>query len=173
MSKSVSKSVPKSAKSVVLYEETVPLGWLFLALGGVAWAAMVGFLIFALLSPVGAKDLFSLSVPVLAIVFFTFTLWNFKSLKIKITSRDVELRFGPIFKTIIERRHIISSSVTKANFGRYLSVGSRRGADGSRAYIALFGPAVQLERRNEAPFVFTSRNPEEICALLERPGKKK
>lgn len=173
VSKSVSKNVPNNGKSVVLYEENVHMGWKFLAGGVVAWLAMAGFLVYSVLSPASSKEIWPYSVPVLLTLTFGFLLASYRLLKIRITSRDVELHFGPISNTVIERRHIISSAVTTTGFAQYLSIGPRRSIDGTRAYITSFGPAVLLERRNEAPFVFSSRNPEEICALLERPGKKK
>ena len=62
--------------------------------------------------------------------------------------------------------------MTKADFRTYGGVGIRFGTDGSRAYNTDFGEAVKLTLHHCRAFVFSTKNPQKICNLINEFTKK-
>ncbi len=61
---------------------------------------------------------------------------------------------------------ITNCDITKARFRTYGGIGIRFGLDGSLAYNTDFGEAVKLTFQSGRPFVFSSRNPQKLCNLI-------
>jgi len=68
-------------------------------------------------------------------------------------------------------QEIVSCQITKASFGRYGGIGVRYGFDGSTAYTTSFGNAVEIIPKEGRPFVFSSKNPEKICKIINAKTK--
>ena len=93
--------------------------------------------------------------------------WNFRGLRIIITSEYLNVNYGIFNHKNIPLQEITGCEETKANFKRYGGIGVRLGWDGSVAYNTDFGEAVKLILRKGRPFVFSTRNPQKICNLIE------
>ena len=65
----------------------------------------------------------------------------------------------------------MSCETTKATFKKYGGVGIRLGSDGSWAYNTDFGDGVKLTYQNGRPFIFSTRNPQKICNLINELSK--
>ena len=61
---------------------------------------------------------------------------------------------------------IVSCKLVKASFSRFGGVGIRFGFDGSWAYTASFGNAVEIIPKNGRTFIFSSANPQRICPII-------
>jgi len=92
--------------------------------------------------------------------------WNYRGLKITLTSNQLEVTYGIFNHKRIPLTKIISCDITKAHFKTYGGVGIRFGVDGSWAYNTDFGEAVKLTFQSGRPFVFSTKNPQEICYLI-------
>ncbi len=92
--------------------------------------------------------------------------WNYRGLKITLTSNQLEVAYGIFNHKRIPIKKITSCDKTKANFRTYGGVGIRFGVDGSWAYNIDFGEAVKLTFQSGRPFVFSTKDPEKICNLI-------
>jgi len=92
--------------------------------------------------------------------------WNYRGLKITLTKNQLEIAYGIFNRKKIQLNNITSCDITKANFRKYGGVGIRLGLDGSWAYTTDFGEAVKLTFQSGRPFVFSTRNPQKICNLI-------
>ncbi len=92
--------------------------------------------------------------------------WNYRGLKITLTSNQIEVAYGIFNHKRIPIKKITSCDKTKANFRTYGGVGIRFGVDGSWAYNTDFGEAVKLTFQSGRPFVFSTKNSEQICNLI-------
>ena len=92
--------------------------------------------------------------------------WNFRGLRITLTQEQLEVKYGIFNHKKIDLQKISGCETTKANFRKYGGVGIRLGLDGSWAYNTDFGQAVKLIFQKGRPFVFSTRNPEKICNLI-------
>lgn len=162
---SISREKDIHKNNEILYKEWVPAGkfvkavilfvcLLIISLGIIIYAFMpeeVGFisLIF------GAVSL---------IIFLLF--WNYRGLKITLTSNYLEVVYGIFNHKKIALSKIASCDITKAHFRIYGGVGIRFGLDGSVAYNTDFGNAVKLRFHYGRPFLFSTNNPEVICNLI-------
>ncbi len=93
---------------------------------------------------------------------------NYQGIQIRITSKELMIRYGFLNRKHIHMSNIVSCEPAKANFGKYWGVGIRYGTDGSWAYSTSFGNAVKITQLKGRPFVFSSKNPDEICAIINR-----
>ena len=93
---------------------------------------------------------------------------NYRGIQIRITSKELVIRYGFLNRKHIHMSNIVSCEPTKANFGKYWGVGIRYGTDGSWAYSTSFGNAVKITQLKGRPFVFSSNTPDEICAIINR-----
>ena len=94
--------------------------------------------------------------------------WNFRRLKITLTNNKLEVRYGIFNHKRIPLNIITSCDITKARFRTYGGVGIRFGVDGSWAYNTDFGEAVKLTFQSGRQFVFSTRNPQGICNLINK-----
>jgi len=92
--------------------------------------------------------------------------WNYRGLKIALTSNQLEVKYGIFNHKRIHLQKVTSCDIIKARFRTYGGVGIRYGLDGSWAYNTDFGEAVKLTFQDGRPFVFSTRNPQEICNLI-------
>lgn len=93
--------------------------------------------------------------------------WNFRGLKITLTKNQLEVDYGIFNHKRISLQKISVCEITKANFRKYWGIGIRLGLDGSWAYTTDFGEAVKLIFQEGRPFVFSTRNPQKICNLIQ------
>ena len=107
------------------------------------------------------------------LVFLLFIYWNYRGLSIRIKDNTLFLSYGLFNKKSFSLSDIVSCRKTKA-FGRYLGVGVRYGLDDSMAYTTSFSNAVEVTPKEGRVFVFSSKNPDKICQIIEanRPGTK-
>jgi hypothetical protein len=107
----------------------------------------------------------SMSWAILAILLLVF--YNYRGLKIKINDMSLTVEYGRFDKKSFLLKNIISCKTTKA-FGRYLGIGVRLGLDGSIAYTTSFASAVEVTSKEGRVFVFSSKNPDKICAIINQ-----
>ena len=98
---------------------------------------------------------------------------NFRGLKITLTNNQLEVAYGIFNHKRIPLQKISGCEITKAIFRKYGGVGIRLGLDGSWAYTTDFGEAVKLVFQKGRPFVFSTRNPQEICNLINELSNQK
>ncbi len=156
----------KSSSTPALYEERISSPVLG-TLSFMFTAAAIGLTVAGLRSETQQRDLLTtaafmafIGLPVLA---------NFRILVVRITAESLELRFG-LFRSRTPLADIVDMRPDAATFRRYLGIGFRYGRDGSLAWVARFGPAVRMVRRNSRfPLVvFTSRNPAAMIAAIKK-----
>ncbi len=135
---------------------------------------LLGSLAGLLLSGVPQSDWPGLVIAVAIAVAVSFVGWNYRAIEIRVTRDAFEARYGLFNRTVISTSQIVACQPTQASFGRYLGIGVRLGRDGSRAYTTSFGPAVEVRRRSQKPFVVSTNRPQELCNSinLALKGKK-
>jgi hypothetical protein len=102
---------------------------------------------------------------VLAILLLVF--WNYRGLQIKINDENLSVKYGRFDKKSFLLKDISSCKKTKA-FGRYLGIGVRVGLDGSMAYTTSFATAVEVTPKIGRVFVFSSKNPDRVCEIINQ-----
>ncbi len=102
---------------------------------------------------------------ILAILLLVF--YNYRGLRINITDESLSVDYGRFDKKSFLLKDIISCKKTKS-FGRYLGVGVRVGIDGSIAYTTSFASAVEVTPKVGRVFVFSSKNPDRVCDIINR-----
>lgn len=150
-----------------IYREWVPAGILNKVLTILFTAAVVFATLFMILSiDLSIEDLYGFTIAwiVLALVLFLF--WNYRGLEIKIYNNQLSIKYGIFNKKIIKLKEIVSCQPTNASFGRYGGSGVRFGSDGSTAYTTSFGNAIEIVPIKGRTFVFSSKNPEKICEII-------
>ena len=119
------------------------------------------------------KDLMFIGILFGCISLFILLLyWNFRGLKITLTKDQLEVVYGVFNHKRIPLQKISKCDITKANFRTYGGIGIRLGLDGSWAYNTDFGEAVKLTFQHGRPFVFSTRNPQKICILINKLAEK-
>ena len=93
---------------------------------------------------------------------------NYRGIQTRITSKQIVVRYGLFNRKSIQMSDIVSCEPTTANFGKYWGVGIRYGTDGSLAYSTSFGNAVKIIQLKGRAFVFSSKNPNEICSVISQ-----
>jgi len=104
-------------------------------------------------------------------IFISFIYLNFRGLQIILTNNQIEVKYGIFNHKTIPLKKIMRCETTKATFKKYGGVGVRYGLDGSWAYNTDFGEAVKLTYQNGKPFVFSTKNPQKICNLINELSK--
>ena len=151
------------------YSEWVPAGALVKGLFAMVSLiiVVVTFAVFFFSEEFLVEDILGVSVSwgVLAILLLVF--YNYRGLNIRINDESLTVQFGRFDKKSFLRKDISSCKKTKS-FGRYLGVGVRAGLDGSIAYTTSFASAVEVTPKDGRVFVFSSKNPERICEIINR-----
>jgi hypothetical protein len=150
------------------YTEWVPTGRLVKGLFAMISVIIVfvTFAVFLFNGGLLVEDIFGVSLAwaILGILLLVF--WNYRGLQIKITDQKLSVDYGRFDKKVFLLRDISSCKKTKS-FGRYLGVGVRVGFDGSLAYTTSFDSAVEVTPKVGRVFVFSTKNPDKICQIIE------
>ncbi len=149
----------------ILYTEWVPAGRFIkvVVLFACILIASLGIIVTAFL-PIELAFIGIICGAVSLLIFLMY--WNYRELKITLTSNQIEVAYGIFNHKRIPIKKITSCDKTKANFRTYGGVGIRFGVDGSWAYNTDFGEAVKLTFQSGRPFVFSTKNSEQICNLI-------
>jgi len=148
-----------------LYVEWVPVG---------RFVKIIMLFVFVLIFTIGIiftafmhGELMVMGIIYCGISLFIFLLyWNFRGLRITLTNNQLEVDYGVFNHKKISLQEISGCEITKANFRKYGGVGIRFGLDRSWAYNTDFGEAVKLILKKGRPFIFSTRNPQKICNLI-------
>jgi len=111
---------------------------------------------------------FLFAVSASAAAFLLFLFWNYRGIQIKVTEKELQVRYGVFNNKRIPLKDIVSCEPVKISFRKYGGVGIRYGIDGSWAYATSLGDAVKINLRKGKPFVFSSNNPEKICNIIKK-----
>ena len=151
----------------LLYKEWIPVGKFVkgLVLFVLLLLISIGIIITAFI-PKGLT-FFGIICGVVSLFIFLIY-WNYRVLKITLTKNQLEVEYGIFNHKKIPIKKITICEITKANFRNYWGVGIRLGVDGSWAYNTDFGEAVKLTFQDGRPFVFSTRNPQKICNLINK-----
>lgn len=149
----------------IVYAEWVPAGKVVKAV--IFFAFLLILSLGTIISLINPEELWFVGIifGVVSLLIFLFY-WNYKGLKIKLTSNHLEVSYGIFNHKRIPLTKITSYDITKASFRTYGGVGIRFGLDGSWAYNTDFGEAVKLTFQSGRPFLFSTRNPQKICNLI-------
>lgn len=151
----------------VSYSEWVPAGALVKGLMAM-FSAIIVLVTLALFLRGGTsgEDAFGLAFGWGILAFVLFLFWNYRGLRIQISGGKLLVNYGLFNRKSFLLDDIASCEKNKASFGKYLGVGVRYGFDGSLAYTTSFGDAVMVVPKRGRTFVFSSKNPDEICEIL-------
>ncbi|MBD3191904.1 MAG: hypothetical protein GF308_14750 [Candidatus Heimdallarchaeota archaeon] len=97
---------------------------------------------------------------------FIFIGFNFRGVKITLTSETLVVKFGLFNTRSIPLQDITVCEAINASFGRYLGFGVRISFDSSLAFTTNFKEALRLTYQEKRLFVFSTRNQQELCELL-------
>ena len=131
-----------------------------------------GTLFIILLVDLSIEDFYGLIFSWVTLAFILFLFWNYLGLEIKINLDELFVNYGVFNKKSIKLKEIVSCQITKASFGRYGGSGVRYGCDGSTAYTTSYGNAVEIIPKEGRTFVFSSKNPEKICKIINKKTGK-
>jgi len=131
------------------------------------FAAVIVLLTYLSLSPFNLRLPRSSQVLVvfadLAVIFLYL---NLRTLRIRVTGRELHVAFG-VIGTSIPLSEVLYVEAEKPSFWRYGGMGVRWGWDGSVGYLINYGEAVRVTRRRGRAFLFSTRNPETVINTLE------
>lgn len=152
----------------VSYSEWVPTGALVKSLF-VGFSAYIVIFTLAILlfTEVSLDTVYGLVFGWGILTFLLFLFWNYRGLKIQISSKKLFVVYGLFNRKSFLLKDIVSCNKTKASFGRYWGVGVRYGSDGSVAYTTSFGDAVEVAPKEGRKFVFSSKRPDEVCEVIK------
>ena len=151
----------------LLYKEWIPVGKFVKVL--VLFVFLLIISIGIIITAFKPKELTFLGIIFGVLSLFILLLyWNYRGLKITLTKNQLDVEYGIFNHKKIPIKKITRCEITKANFRKYGGVGIRFGLDGSLAYNTDFGEAVKLTFQYGRPFVFSTRNPQEICNLINK-----
>jgi len=149
------------------YSEWVPAGYLIKGLMGMFSAVIVFVtLLLCLQGRTVGEDFWGLAFGWGILAFVLFLFWNYRGLRIQISSSRLFVTYGLFNQKSFLLNDIVSCERIKASFGRYLGVGVRYGFDGSLAYTTSFGDAVMVVPKRGRTFVFSSNKPDHVCKIL-------
>ena len=151
----------------ILFAEWVPAGKFIKVL--VLFVCLLIFSIGIIITAFIPKELTFLAIICGVVSLFIFLIyWNYRGLKITLTKNQLDVEYGIFNHKKIPIKKITICEITKANFRNYWGVGIRLGVDGSWAYNTDFGEAVKITFQDGRPFVFSTRNSQEICNLINK-----
>jgi hypothetical protein len=100
-----------------------------------------------------------------------FLIWNYRGLRIQISQGRLTVVYGMFNKKSFPIDDLTYCKKTKTNLGRYFGIGIRYGTDGSVAYTTSFGDAVEVAPKEGKVFVFSSKQPDQVCEAITNSGK--
>ena len=155
----------------LLYQEWVPAGKFVKAV--ILFVFLLILMIGIIFTLLMHKELMFIGILFGIISLFILLLyWNFRGLKITLSNNQLEVVYGVFNHKRIPLQKVSKCEITKASFKIYLGIGIRLGLDGSWAYNTDFGEAVKLTFKDGRPFVFSTRNPQKICILINKLAQK-
>jgi len=157
-------------ESEVKYKEWIPIN-LFVTISISLFIVLLVSAIIMTITLDPYDKVFTISLCSILALFFLLIGINYRGIEITITKEEIIVRFG-LHKKKISIDNITSFEATKASFKKYLGFGVRFGNDSSLAFTTGFGDAVKLSTEENRPFVFSTKNPEEICDLLTELSKQ-
>ncbi len=96
-----------------------------------------------------------------------FLYFNLRTLRIRVTGSRLSVAFG-VIGTSVPLSDVLLVEPYKPSFWRYGGgLGIRWGWDGSVGYLMNYGDAVRVVRRRGRAFVFSTRSPTEVVAVIE------
>ena len=150
----------------ILYSEWVPTGKFVKILVSIVFILIASLgIIFTAHLPIELAFIGLILAGVCIIIFLFY--WNYRGLQISLTKNQLEVNYGILNHKRIPLDQITKCDITKAHFKTYGGVGIRFGVDGSWAYNTDFGDAVKLTLQSGRPFLFSTKNPQKICDLLQ------
>ncbi|MFC1487866.1 hypothetical protein ACFLRN_09310, partial [Thermoproteota archaeon] len=156
----------------VVYHEWVPAGVLTKSLiTAFSTIIVFGTLVIILVVDHSIENFYGLIFSWGILAFILFLFWNYRGLEIIINFDELSVNYGVFNKKSIKLTEIVLCQITKASFGRYGGSGVRYGFDGSTAYTTSFGNAVEIIPKEGRSFVFSSKNPEKICKIINTKTK--
>ncbi|MBK5114609.1 MAG: hypothetical protein KGD59_02060 [Candidatus Heimdallarchaeota archaeon] len=107
-------------------------------------------------------------LPVYAVLclFFVLIGLNYRGIQISLTKNEIKVTFGLLNKKTISFDELVSCEIIQSTIGKYFGLGVRVGFDSSLAFITNFGDAVKLTYQENKLFVFSSKNCQKICNVL-------
>jgi len=152
----------------VTYHEWVPTGMFVKVTVWVVGSSIVFLLLIlaAFLHPLTTEGLIGFGVSILTLMFILILLFNFRGIKIQLSSEELIVDYGLFNHKRIGVDDIVSCNLVKASFRRFGGIGVRYGLDGSWAYTTSFSNAVEIVPKKGRTFVFSSNNPEKIWQIL-------
>jgi len=153
----------------VEYSEWVPTGALVKGLFAMVSAIIVfaTFAFFIFSEGLLVEDILGVSLAWVVLAILLLVFWNYRGLHIKINDENLSVNYGRFDKKSFLLKDISSCKKTKS-FGRYLGVGVRAGLDGSIAYTTSFASAVEVTPKEGRVFVFSSKNPDKVCEIINQ-----
>jgi len=152
----------------LLYSERVSAGkFVKTIVGFVSLLYLIVLVIFVWIA-ISIQNPYFAVILVFPLIFVLVLYGTYRGIQIRITSKELIIRYGLLNRKHIQMSNIVSCEPTKANFGKYLGVGIRYGTDGSWVYSTSFGNAVKIIQLKGSPFVFSSNSPSEICSIISR-----
>ncbi len=156
------------------YSEWVPAGalvkGLFVMISLII--VFVSFAVFFFSEGLLVEDILGVSVSWVILAALLLVFWNYRGLNIRINNESITVEYGRFDKKSFLLKDITSCKKTKA-FGRYLGIGVRLGLDGSLAFTTSFASAVQVTPKEGRVFVFSSKNPERVCEIINQEKTSK
>jgi hypothetical protein len=151
------------------YSEWVPAGALVKGLFAMVSSiiVVVTFAVFFFSEELLVEDIFGVSIAWVILAILLLVFWNYRGLNIRINEETLTVQFGRFDKKSFSLKDISSCKKTKS-FGRYLGAGVRTGLDGSIAYTTSFAIAVEVTPKEGRVFVFSSKNPERVCEIINQ-----
>ena len=153
----------------IAYFEWVPTGTWVKTLAGFVSLVTVFVLVITIAVGVAVQNPFLIVILASALAFVLFMVWNYRGIQIQVTNKELSISYGFFNRRHIPISNIVACEHTKAHLWKYGGVGVRYCfTECSWAYIASFGDAVRIVRREGRPFVFSSNNPEKLCDVIHQ-----
>jgi hypothetical protein len=154
----------------IIYTEWVPAGKFmrYTILSVMILIISIGFVVTAL-KPIELSFIGIICGLVALIIFLFYR--NFRGLDIILTNTLLDVKYGIFNQKKVPLNIIKSCEPTKARFRTFGGVGIRLGLNGSTAYNVDFGEALKLILKDGRPFVFSTRNSQEICKQINELTK--
>jgi hypothetical protein len=108
----------------------------------------------------------SQALTILADLAVIFLYLNLRTLRIRLTDRELRVAFG-VIGTSVPLSDVLLVEAEKPSFWRYGGFGIRWGWDGSVGYLMNYGEAIRVIRRRGRAIVFSTRNPEALINAFE------
>jgi hypothetical protein len=149
----------------ILYSEWVPAGIFVKIIASFVSVLMLSLCI--VIFVLAYEELAFVSIILGIITLFIFLMyWNYRGLRITLTKNQLDVKYGIFNHKSIPLNVITKCDITKARFKTYGGTGIRLGLDGSSAYNTDFREAIKLTFQHGRAFLFSTRNPQDICNLI-------